>query len=141
MCPRRFMPLVMVALSLLLATGAFSESNPKIDHQANLAKVPATDPQPQKDLTIIKKMMGQHPRLLFTKKEIEELKVQLAKDPILKKTLTDVINTVNLFPVTNRRPDIVTDETAAIWKSGGTYPGLAYAYHLGKSEKAKNKIL
>ncbi|MEK7413711.1 MAG: hypothetical protein AAB263_10405 [Planctomycetota bacterium] len=112
-----------------------------VDYQANLALVPTTDPKATKTITLRAELAGQHPRLLFTNKEIEVLREASTHDAVLKQAIDDVIAIAGVFGVGKGTPAYIKDDTPAIWLAGGTYSGLSYAYHLSKETKIKDKII
>ena len=134
---------LVIALGLSSAVAAAEEKKkePPVDYQANLAQVPAADPAATVIVPLVKELIGQHPRLLFTLTEIDALRAVSTTDPLLKQAVDDTIVTAGDFPLPKDRPDFVTQDTPAIWKAGGTYTGLAYAYHLSKEPKIKTKIV
>ncbi len=140
----RFWPTLMV-LMLSAASIIAEDKNEKkakpIEYQANLAKVPGADPKPTQTLTLVKELAGQHPRLLFTLKDIEMLQQQATKDALLAEAINDTIATAGQFPLGKGTPKFIKEDTPAIWLAGGTYTGLAYAYHLSKSATIREKII
>jgi len=113
----------------------------KVDYQANLEKIPGTDPAAQVVIPVVKDLIGQHPRLLFTTKDIEALRANMETDALLKQAGADTVTMASRFPLEEGKPKFLSEDTPAIWKAGGTYTGLAYAYHLSKDATIKAKIL
>lgn len=135
-------PLLALAVALPAAEAKAPAAKPKpVDYQANLALVPASDPAPAKPTALAPGMAGQHPRLLFTAAEVAALAQAAQRDPVLKEAVADTLAAASIYPLGKGRPDFISDDTPAIWKAGGTYPGLAYAYHLGKDAKVRQKII
>lgn len=136
-----------LSLALALPAGLVAEdkankTKPKpVDYAANLKKVPVSDPTAETRVELVKDVIGVHPRLLFTLKEIEALKESAATDTLLKEAIDDTIATAGQFPLESGTPAWIKEDTPAIWKSGGTYTGLAYAWHLNKDPAIKAKII
>jgi hypothetical protein len=133
-------------LSALLCSISFLPAAPKADapvnYEANLAKVPATDPDPATPPAIVPALKGQHPRLLFTKAEIEDLRKRVAADPLLKKTAERLIAWAKRAkPPKEKPPAIVTSDTPALASSVGQYAGLAYAYGLDPDPVIRQNII
>lgn len=124
----------LLLFSLLLAfaaAGAAPEKSSDPRHEENLARIPTTDPEPTAIPSLKDGMKGTHPRLLFTKQEIEALKAQIAADPILKRTAEETLAWSKRFKCpTDAKPAIVLQDTPALSTSNGSYPALAYAYAL-----------
>lgn len=113
-----------------------------VNYEANLAKVPPADPPAANPPQVVPAMKGQHPRLLFTTAEIEELKKKVAADPVLKQTADKLIAWAKRAkPPKDRPPSIVKDDTPALASSTGNYAGLAYAYALDPDPAIKQTIV
>ena len=107
-----------------------------------VALVPATDPATPDAPRVVDAMKGKHPRLLFTKGEIDALKQRIASDPVLQKARDGTLQWAKLVPVPVRpRPPIVTNDTSALVKSLSQAPALAYAYALNHDAATKQKII
>ncbi len=124
-------------------SGAPPKKTAEVDHEANLAKVPAKDPAPAgAPPQVVAAMKGVHPRLLFTTKEIETLKKEAETDPILKNAAENVTGFAKRFKLPKEAtPVIVTNDQDALVKSMGNYVGMAYGYALEKDPKAKKNII
>ena len=130
-------PTSFLALSFLLSLTApaamaasSSDISPELIKQ-NLAKIPPTDPVVGNPPKLLDAVKGQHPRLLFTAKEIDDLKARIASDPILKKTYEDVSARSKRFKLDPKiAAQLISNDTAALSIANGDYPSLAYAYAL-----------
>lgn len=113
-----------------------------VDYKGNLAKIPATDPAATEAPQLLPAIKGQHPRLLFTKAEIDQLRTRIPQDPILKKAYDDLSawsKRVKIAP--EAKPAVVTNDTSALVQSGQNNPGLVYAYALDRDPNVKQAIL
>jgi hypothetical protein len=139
---RNLLCLVATLLVLPVTLEAAPQKNGVVKYEADLAMVPAIDPKPTAVPQILPAMKGQHPRLLFTSKEIEILKKQIASDPLLQKTYKDNAGRAKAFTLAKESPPaIVLDDTSALSKSVGQYPSLAYVYALDHDPSVKQAII
>lgn len=122
------MRFLVPALALLLAAPAFAA---KVDYEANLARIPASDPAAPDAPELLPAIRGIHPRLLFTAGDIATLKANLAASPLLKQATDKVVADSKRFrlPETNPLP-VVTNDTPALAQANGQWPALAFAYAL-----------
>jgi hypothetical protein len=132
---------VGVALLVSPVLGQAKAPPPKVDYEANLKFVPPTDPAPGKELKIVPALKGVHPRLLFTKQEIARTKELAQTDPVLKRAYDDTTSFAKRFKMPAGRPDVVLNDTPALWKGVGQWMGLAYAYGLDKDPAVKKNIV
>lgn len=125
----------MKALALLLVSALSLQAAPQkekpVDFEANLAKVPPSDPPATAPPHILPALKGQHPRLLFTRAELEELRKRAASDPVLKPAADRLVAWAKRVRAPKDNPPaVVTGDTAALASSVGGYAGLAFAYAL-----------
>lgn len=115
-------------LALILVANTLAA---KVDYEANLAQIPATDPAVIDAPQLLPAMRGVHPRLLFTANDIATLKANLAASPLLKQVADKVVADSKRFrlPETNPLP-VVTHDTPALAQANGQWPALAFAYAL-----------
>lgn len=136
------LPTLFALLCSMSLLPAAPKADAPVNHEANLAKVPATDPAPLAPLPMRPDLKGQHPRLLFTKAEIEELKKRVAADPLLQKTSERLISWAKrVRPPKEKPPAIVTGDTPALASSVGNFAGLAYAYALDPDPVIRQNIV
>jgi hypothetical protein len=130
-------------LAVALALAALVLPARAVDYAKNLAQVPEADPAPTEVPKLLDAVKGQHPRLLFTKAEIEELKKRVASDPILKKAAEDTVAAAKKFklPDEKPKPGIVLNDTPALATSFDRYAGLAWAYALDRDPAIKDAIV
>jgi len=133
--------LVMAAFAIYFFTSVAAAISPEAA-KANLDKVPATDPAVPQAPQLLDVMKGVHPRLLFTAKEIAELKKQIPGDPILQRAYDGTIAwaKISLVP-SGPKPPIVMDDESALVKSYSQAPSMAYAYALDHDPAIKKKIV
>lgn len=135
---------VLIALALppasVTAAGAV-EMTPELAKK-NLAKIPPTDPPAVNPPKLLSSMIGRHPRVLFTDKEIDGLKKLIASDPILQKTAEGVLARGKSFKL---RPDLgellTSGDTPALATGNGDIAQLAYAYALNHDPATKQAII
>ncbi len=135
----------LIALSLsLLATATFAPAAPlsQAKIKQNLDRIPASDPAPAAVPELLASVRGQHPRVLFTKAEIDKLKKEIAADPFLKKTYEDVSAWSKKFTLAKawQPKAILTEDTPAIMMLK-SWPGLAYTYAIERDANTKQAIL
>jgi len=132
----------MLSLSLTFANAAGPAGITADQIKQNLDKIPPTDPPAPNPPKLLDAVKGQHPRLLFTAKDIEALKARIPNDPILKKTYEDLSARAKKFKL---RPGIaeqlVTNDTPALATGNGQFPELAYAYALDRDPAVKQSII
>ena len=118
----------IASVLVLSAVSGFAEPVTPAVAKQNLALVPATDPAPATAPQLLPAVRGKHPRLLFTKAEIEELRKQISTDPILKKAYDDNAAWAKKFNLAKawQPTAIFRDDTPAIVMVK-SWPGLAYA--------------
>lgn len=136
-----FSLLCAAALAVSASIAAAEPVSPAVA-KAHLAKVPATDPKPTATVSLLPALQGQHPRLLFTKAEIEKLKGQIATDPILKRTYADISQFAKKFTLAKawQPKAILTDDTSAITMLK-SWPALAYVYAIERDPSVKQAIV
>jgi hypothetical protein len=110
--------------------------------QQNLAKVPTKDPKPTEVPQMLGAVKGQHPRLLFTKQEIAELKKRISSDPILKKAYDDNTAWAKKFNLAKayEPTSILLSDTPALTMLKA-WPALACAYALDHDPAVKQSIV
>ncbi|XHR28890.1 MAG: hypothetical protein ACFUZC_23620 [Chthoniobacteraceae bacterium] len=133
---RFFLPLLMIP-----ALGC-AEPLSEATIQANLAKIPASDPAPAGVPPLVEAIKGQHPRLLFTAGEIAALKARIPSDPILKKAYEDNTAWAKKFTLAKayNPKAILGDDTAALTMFKA-WPALAYSYALDRDPGVKQAIV
>ncbi len=108
----------------------------------NLAKVPPTDPVVANPPKLLDSVAGQHPRVLFTAKEIETLKARIPTDPILQSAYEELSTRSKKFKLNPEiAKQLVTNDTPALATANGVYPSLAYAYALDRDPAVKQSII
>lgn len=127
----------------LLSTAAFAApKGDDIDYEGNLAFVPATDPAPAGTIKLKPELEGVHPRLIFTKDEIQQLGTHVADNDILRVNWeTTLIQGKRQKADTKSPADIFTNDTPALVSAGGRYPNAAVAYMIEPTEELKQNIV
>ena len=124
------MRILLPSLALLLAAPAFA-APAKVDYEANLSQIPATDPATPDAPELLPAMRGVHPRLLFTPQEVAKIKANVAASPLLKQVADGVITNSKRYRAPKENPlPMVMNDTPALAQSSGQWPSLAYAYAL-----------
>lgn len=124
------MRILLPSLALLLVVSAYA-APAKVDYQANLSQIPATDPATPDAPELLPAVRGVHPRLLFTPKEVARIKANIAASPLLKQAADGVINASKRYRAPKENPlPMVMGDTPAIVTAAGQWPFLAYAYAL-----------
>lgn len=141
----RVILLLVVACALFAADQAKPAATPIVPgvHYAdNLARIPVADPVATQVPELLAAMRGQHPRLLFTRPEVDELRKRIASDPMLQKTAEATVAWAKRFRMSKEDPpNIVMSDTPALANSGAKTPALALAYLLDRDPKIKGAIV
>lgn len=132
----------MASVLVWAAVSAVAEPVTPAVAKQNLDRVPATDPAPAAVPQLLSAVRNSHPRLLFTKAEIAQLKTQIPGDPILKKTYEDNASWAKKFNLAKawQPTAIFRDDTPAITMVK-SWPGLAYVYALDRDPAVKQTIV
>ena len=104
-----------------------------VDYEGNLKRIPATDPSvdARDAVSLLPAARGVHPRLLFTAADIERLKAQIPKDPVLKKSAENTLTWARRFKLSPAQAaSVVTSDTPALSVANGSWPMLAYGWAL-----------
>lgn len=132
------MRVLLSSLVLLLAIPAFAA---KVDYEANLSQIPATDPATPDAPELLPAMRGVRPRLLFTTPEIARIKADIAASPLLKQVADKVVADSKRFRLPKENPlAVVTHDTPALSQASGQWPSLAYAYALEPNPQTLESI-
>ncbi|CAN5760146.1 hypothetical protein BH09VER1_BH09VER1_13100 [soil metagenome] len=136
------LPLVAFLSLSSLGLAAEGEKPAHVKYAEDLAKIPPKDPPATHPPQIVAALRGQHPRLLFTTAEIDELKKRIAGDPLLKKAADQLDTWAKRFKAPKDNPPaIVLGDTAALAAGTGQYASLAYAYALDPDPAIRQAII